>query len=193
MIRTIRAVLLACSMTWLAPTTITGPTTQYLPPARAGASFVPGYTGDIGYMFGGQLANGAVVNDLVALAHNGFPDPLAVEMENLALRGGTVATMSSQDTNYIGGPNRVIDGVTDTNMRAVYRSTVTSNNLCTATTSSTDPWLRIDLGSVETIDAIRIFSRTDSVADRITGASPPRSSVSRLRLSPRPCPPARRL
>lgn len=74
---------------------------------------------------------------------------------NLAL--GKTATQSS--TGYGGDPQRAVDGKTDGNYFA---------NSVTHTNNGPQEWWQIDLGSVQEIDKIRVWNRTDCCRERLS-------------------------
>lgn len=134
------------------------------PAARWGHTLVADPTGKLLYMFGGSTGTAAATDDFYAIAPRGFDDATTAEMTNIAL--GKPAIMSTQHLQYVGGPNRATDGVVTTIMNQLSGSSSSTYNLCAHSNSSLtgDQWLRIDLGSLQTIDMIRIYSRTDTVA-----------------------------
>jgi hypothetical protein len=76
---------------------------------------------------------------------------------NVALRGE-----ARQSSTAFNGPARLaIDGKTDGRYEAAQSTTHTE--------SSTDPWWEVDLKSIEAIDRVMVWNRTDSSGDRLKG------------------------
>lgn len=117
--------------------------------------------GDVLYLIGGDTAGGAT-NQVWAYAPFGFPDLRAGEYDNIARTG--VADHSSEWNALVNGAFRAIDGGI---------SGVFSNNQCTHTNTApvnmTQPWFVLDLRSVQAIDNLRIYQRTDCCRGRNAG------------------------
>ncbi|MEM9566529.1 MAG: discoidin domain-containing protein, partial [Actinomycetota bacterium] len=60
---------------------------------------------------------------------------------------------------FAGAPGRAVDGNTD----GVYR-----NGSITHTANQSQPWWQVDLGSIEVIEEIVLWNRTDCCADRLS-------------------------
>lgn len=78
--------------------------------------------------------------------------------ENIARR----ATASQSSTDYGGVVERIHDGNTD----GVY-----TNNSVTHTATEDDPWIELDFGTLQNVDSIRLWNRTDSraIEERLAG------------------------
>ena len=139
-----------------------------LPVGRHSASAVASTDGTQAYFFGGVTSVGAV-NDIFVLAPGGFSDPADNEVVNIALN--KPAAQSSMQSG--GFPQRAVDGITTTNYNSnsafVNNATQTTYNLCSHTTLQADPWWRVNLGSVQQFNSIKIYDRTDCCAGRIAG------------------------
>jgi len=82
--------------------------------------------------------------------------------ENIAKKG----TASQSNTAYDGAPTRAIDGNTNGNY-------FESNSVTHSDANASDPWWEVDLGSVQLIEKIVIWNRTDggmATSERLKGA-----------------------
>jgi len=155
---------------WFSPARIAGAAG---PGQRIGHSLVATPAGDRAYMFGGGTTVGST-NDVYVLAPNGFPDAQPSEMTNLAL--GKAVTSSSR--NLVSGAEAVVTDGRTSGVANFYfggpNASVATNpgyNTCFRTNSSdhqmpanSEPWVRIDLGSPQSINAVLVFTRTDCKA-----------------------------
>lgn len=122
------------------------------------------------YMFGGVTAGGLVA-DMYSLAAGGYDDATALERTNLARQAGVTAFLANRDANMLGDANRAIDGVLTTSANPSFGSVSATENMCTLPSRSgaEHSWLTIDLGSVQRIDAIRLWGRTDCCTSETAG------------------------
>lgn len=82
--------------------------------------------------------------------------------ENIARKG----TATQSNVAFDGVPSRAIDG--DTNGQYFEANSVTHSEV-----NATDPWWEVDLGSVQSIDKLTVWNRTDGgavISDRLKGA-----------------------
>jgi hypothetical protein len=82
--------------------------------------------------------------------------------ENIAQKG----TATQSNVAFDGMPSRAIDGNTNGNY-------FEANSVTHSDVNATDPWWEVDLGSIQVIDKITVWNRTDggaSISDRLKGA-----------------------
>lgn len=128
-----------------------------IPSPRAFASLTPSPDNSLAYLFGGQLASGAVVNDLfVVSSYAGFSDAQAgtAELTNLAAASAAVAF---QSTIFNGSMPYLALQPSSTYTSAL------GEPLCSQTESATAPWWAVDLGSAQSIASITVWQALSGV------------------------------
>ena len=143
---------LAAQVTCSAPTAWGAQTAVNPPSPRAYASLTPSPDGSSAYLFGGQLASGAVVNDIFMLSSAaGFTDAGAgptSELTNIAALPAVQAWMSSSfNASY------ATLALTPSSLF----SDALGNLLCAVTTAELSPWWALDLGSSQAIASVTVF------------------------------------
>ena len=156
---------------WLAPATAM----SNAPPPRTGLAVQPAPNSSMVYAFGGQLKSGAASNDVFVLSPFNFADPLPYsEMTNVA--AGRYALASSVDKTWgsLAGAMAVTDGSVSTQLGDCLNTF--DNDVFTTSTGfayngqgAVGAFVMIDLGSVQPIDFIHIYVRSDCCQNRNSG------------------------
>lgn len=129
-----------------------------VPPARAFASLAPSPDGTTAYLFGGQIASGAVVNDVYALSSGaGFADAQAgtAELTNLATPTGPARAWMWPDA--FNGSTATL-ALTPTTAYANAQGAL----LCAVTSAAPGPWWAVDLGSSQAISSVTVWQAPTS-------------------------------
>jgi len=107
---------------------------------------------------------------MYVLAPYGFDDATPAEMTNIATGKTTYMTTTNTDWGPR-GPGAANDGILTTNHNPVQAGAPASCNCnwCTESVASTNAWWAIDLGSVQQVDFIYIYARSDGWSYRNAG------------------------
>ncbi len=145
----------------------TGLNSASRPSARTASAISASADNTRAYVFGGNTASGAT-NDVFALAPGGFSDAVPSEMTNLA-RGKWTAQSSADPVWGTRGSNAGVDGVITTNFAGTQNGNPSSCNCnwCShGSGADADPWWVVDLGSVQQVDFLHIYTRSDCCLER---------------------------